>query len=70
MSEKQGGWVYRTFQWREGDGDAKAWRQQLADDGWEESEYGVGAWSVIDGQQVFGVALRRWVERPNATPPQ
>ncbi|QIM20524.1 hypothetical protein G7075_04215 [Phycicoccus sp. HDW14] len=70
MGEQRGGWVYRTFRWREGDGDAKAWRRQLADDGWEESEYGVGEWSVIDGQRGFGVTVRRWMERPGATPPR
>jgi hypothetical protein len=68
--QEPGGWVYRTFQWREGDGDAKAWRQQLADDGWETWEPGEGAWSKIDGQRVFGISLRKWHERPWATPPR
>ena len=68
--EQAGGWTYRTFQWRESDGDAKVWRQNLADDGWEETGAGAGAWSTVDGHRTFVVALRRRSDRPWATPPR
>ncbi|MGG5257436.1 hypothetical protein [Phycicoccus avicenniae] len=69
MSEERGGWVYESFRWYEGDGDAATWREELLAAGWQESEYGVGAWSVIDGQRVFVMVFKRWSERPNAAPP-
>ncbi|WP_030526590.1 hypothetical protein [Phycicoccus jejuensis] len=69
-SERPGGWVYRTFQWRPGDGDIEAWAQALADDGWQTWAAGAGAASRIDGRRVFGVSLRRWFDKPLAAPPR
>ena len=65
------GWVYRHFSYDpDTDGDAKEWREQLTADGWEQWMTGKGAWATINGRRLFGVNLRRWAERPNATPPR
>lgn len=70
MTDTRGGWQYETFRWHEDDGDFEAWVQAIADNGWGRSEYGPGAWSVINGRRGYGLTVRRWVERPNATPPR
>lgn len=68
MSERAGGWVYGHFRWSEADSTFEAWVQSLADDGWERSEYGPGAWSCIDGRRGYGITVRRWSSRPWAAP--
>lgn len=69
MSDRTGGWVYRQFRWNEADTTFEAWVRGLADDGWQRSEYGSGAWPRIDGRRGYGITVRRWSERLTARQP-
>ena len=63
------GWMYRTFLWRDGDGDFEAWVKGIHADGWQLWTTSRGTWATINGRRTFVLSVRRPDERPWATPP-
>lgn len=63
LSRVTPGWQYRTFRWNPDLETCEAWATRLRDEGWQ-TWAGNGAWATIDGRRVFGVTVRRMVDKP------